>query len=103
VPKCGHKQTVVADKVLSIKDDNYTPMLQPTTMIERPCDKKTALLSDYQKAAEAYANMVSSLVRLVGTAPHSEYEVASQKAEAFCRLTNETRERLERHTAEHGC
>jgi hypothetical protein len=72
-------------------------------MIANSCNVKSALLLEYQQGTETYANMVNSLVHLIGTAPISEYEIASEKAETFRLLTHEIRKRLDSHVAEHGC
>ena len=67
------------------------------------CPTKTALLSDWQTATEAYSKAIAELSRKIGTVPKSEYEKLSRHAEAARRYSLEAKANLEAHARAHGC
>ena len=72
-------------------------------MAGKLCEEKTRLLLEYQSAAEAYAKAVAELVAKMGVTSKVAYEELNRAAEQARYASMDARDRLERHTAEHGC
>jgi hypothetical protein len=69
----------------------------------RDCRLKTDLIVAYQKAATLYAKAVRDLTRSIGAAIESDYETLERAAEKARSLSHDVRDRLNKHTEEHGC
>lgn len=67
------------------------------------CEEKTRLLVAYQTATEKYSTAVSELVKKMGITPKPDYDKLHRLAEQARYESLDARDRLERHTEEHGC
>ena len=72
-------------------------------MNNNPCDVKTKLLAEYQRASAAYSKAVSDLARKVGIMSKIEYETLRVATELAAKRTRQARDHLEMHTYEHQC
>ena len=72
-------------------------------MTKENCEEKTRLLIAYQATREKYSTAVSELAKKMGTTPKLEYDNLHRLAEQARYESLDARDRLERHTAEHGC
>ena len=72
-------------------------------IIKANCEEKTRLLVAYQTATGKYSTAVSDLARKMGTTPQPEYEKLNRLAEEARYESLDARDRLDWHTAEHGC
>lgn len=67
------------------------------------CEEKSQLLRAYSFAASDYSRAVMVLNEHVGIMRKDEYEKLRRFSEKARQLTDDARQALERHTAEHGC
>jgi hypothetical protein len=67
------------------------------------CEEKMRLLVAYQRATDAYSKAVTELVTKMGVTPKAEYDALNSAAEQARYGSMDARDRLERHTADHGC
>jgi ABC-type transporter Mla subunit MlaD len=72
-------------------------------MDQANCEDKLRLLMAYQAATEAYSKAVSELATKIGVTRKAEYDKVNRAAEQARYASMDARDRLERHTAEHGC
>ena len=66
------------------------------------CEEKLRLLVAYQTATEVYSKAVAELVAKIGITPKAEYDALNGAAEQSRYASMDARDRLERHTTEHG-
>jgi hypothetical protein len=69
----------------------------------RQCGERDRLLSEYKAATELYSKAVAELSRRIGISSIDDYRKLHEAAEKACLHSNEARDRLARHTAEHHC
>jgi hypothetical protein len=67
------------------------------------CVEKERLLIHQKKAMDAYVRKASELADAVGLMAHTEFEFLKSTVEATRQFLAETNNRLEAHTAKHGC
>jgi hypothetical protein len=67
------------------------------------CLTKTALISAWQIATEAYSKAVGELSSSIGIIPKAEYEKLSNRTEAARRRAMEAKANLDNHVSHHGC
>ena len=67
------------------------------------CDDKHSLARKYALYTRAYSEAVDKLVAVSSLATRSEWELAWDLTARAQLLCNETLNRLQAHTAEHGC
>lgn len=67
------------------------------------CSERHLLLSDYSKAAEAYAVSVRRFTDLVGLGLSSEVDVVRRTCRSSWDAAERARLALHRHEANHGC
>ena len=72
-------------------------------MPSEPCEEKTRLLLEYQKATEMYSQKVAELAKNIGIIAQAEYKWLTKVSEACRHESADARDRLERHIAQHGC
>jgi len=67
------------------------------------CAEKDRLLLEYRQAADQYAAAVAELSRRIGISSLDDYQKLHQAAESARIRSNDARDRLARHLAEHHC
>src|ERR1041385_4985539 len=67
------------------------------------CAEKVQLLQEYQKATEAYSVAVTDLAEKIGVVPKVEYDRLKKLTEICRHRSSHALDRLDRHTADHGC
>ena len=75
----------------------------PVSMSALQCAEKERLLSEYRAATALYSTAVAELTRMIGITSIDDYRHLHNAAERARLDSNETRERLARHYAEHHC
>ena len=70
-----------------------------------PCNEKTTLLTEYQRASELYSAAVSELSKQMGGRRllPSEYEKLHRATEMTRHASSEVLKRLDRHLSQHSC
>jgi hypothetical protein len=72
-------------------------------MADSPCDRLAEHLSAYQKAAAMFSMTLIALEEARPTVALPEYRRLVTYVDQAQTMMNQTREKLEKHTAEHGC
>jgi hypothetical protein len=67
------------------------------------CQEKERLLIACATAADIYKRGVSDLIAAAGTMAYNEFEFLSRRVAKARLSVRETRVKLDKHTAEHGC
>jgi hypothetical protein len=67
------------------------------------CPQKSKLLSDYELAASSHATSTAEITRNLEALDKLAYAQLFRVAQVCFEVVEGTRERLERHIAEHGC
>src|SRR6516162_3471636 len=67
------------------------------------CDEKNRLVLEYRTTTESYSTAVSELSRRIGVGSLDDQRKLHEAAEAARARSNEARDRLARHIAEHHC
>jgi hypothetical protein len=67
------------------------------------CQEKERLLNACATAADIYNRGVSDLIAAVGAMAHTEFEFLSRRVGRARQSARKSRERLNKHTADHGC
>jgi hypothetical protein len=78
-------------------------VMSSSSSIAEICLEKKLLLLDYQAATETYSRTVLELSNRVGLTSGEEYLELRNISEEAGRVALDARDRLQRHTAEHGC
>jgi hypothetical protein len=71
--------------------------------LPRPCEEKTYLLNEYQRATEAYSAELRELTEKIGIVGKAEYDRLNEATEKARHISADARDRLQRHIAQHGC
>ena len=72
-------------------------------MDQTVCHEKRTLLALYQHATQIYSEAVTDLDQKIGTTSKLEYEALHRVVLEAESSAMTARDRLEAHTAEHGC
>jgi len=67
------------------------------------CAEKDRLMSEYRVATAVYSNAVAELTRRIGISSCDDYRKLHETTEKARLHSNEARERLARHFADHHC
>jgi hypothetical protein len=67
------------------------------------CESKIALLANYDKAAQVYAEMVAELYRQVGVVNPSEFKKLYERMKMARKNAAATMLAFENHLTDHGC
>jgi hypothetical protein len=67
------------------------------------CDERNRLLIEYRTATERYSTAVAELSRRIGTSSLDDYLRLHEAAETTRACSNEARDRIAHHIAEHHC
>ena len=67
------------------------------------CDERNRLLSEYRAATERYSAAVAELTHRIGISSIDDYQKLHAAAEAALASSNEARDRVAHHLAEHHC
>jgi hypothetical protein len=68
-----------------------------------PCPQKRKLLHDYELAARSLAASIAEITRRLDALDKSKYEHLFRTSQVCYEVVEGTRQRLERHIADHGC
>jgi len=68
-----------------------------------PCEERRILLSDYSKAARAYADSVGKMTDLAGLGLRPEFDLLRRTCRTAWEASERARLALYRHEANHGC
>ena len=107
-PKCGDSQSVEGDKIVSVTEDIPDASLAFDSMHGSEssvahCNEKEGLMLAHRKAFDIYLQKVSELAERAGLLAHAEFEFLYKRVQIARQLFLETRQRLNQHTAQHGC
>ena len=107
-PKCGESQTVQGDKVVSVAEDISEAsaafeLIHGSESSISPCNEKEGLMVAHNKAFDMYLETVSELAKAAGLIAHAEFDFLYNRVQIARQSFVETRERLNQHTAQHGC
>jgi len=106
-PNCGDSQTVEGDKIVSVTEDISDVSPAFDSMHGRssisPCNEKEGLAVAHSRAFDMYLQTVSELAERAGLLAHAEFEFLYKRVQIARQFSLETRERLNQHTAQHGC
>jgi hypothetical protein len=72
-------------------------------MSARQCAEKDQLLLEYRRATDLYSTAIAELSHRIGISSRGDYRKLRQAAEAARMHSNEARDRLTYHIAEHHC
>jgi hypothetical protein len=70
---------------------------------DQPCATKARLLREYQETTQIYAGAVSEFDKRLPDAALEVYSELNRMVDAARRLSEDARDRLARHIAEHHC
>jgi hypothetical protein len=107
-PNCGDSQTVEGDKIISVTQDisdgspAFSSKHDSESSVSR-CNEKEGLMVVHNKAFDIYLQTVSELAETAGLMAHAEFEFLYNRVQIARQFFVETRERLNQHTAQHGC
>jgi hypothetical protein len=76
---------------------------QATEQAREICATKDSLLRKYHYATGDYSRAMEVLDVKLGTLKKLDYQTIRQAAEDYRKLSDEARDELDRHMAEHGC
>ncbi len=107
-PNCGDSQTVEGDKIISVTEDisDASPAIKPmhrSGSSASGCNDREGLMVAHNKAFDMYLQTVSELAERAGLLAHAEFEFLYKRVQIARQLFLETRQRLNQHTAHHGC
>ena len=107
-PKCGDSQSVEGDKIVSVTEDIPDASLAFDSMHGSEssvahCNEKEGLMLAHRKAFDIYLQKVSELAEAAGLVTHNKSELLYNRVQIARQLFVEARERLNQHTAQHGC
>jgi hypothetical protein len=97
-PSCGHRHPIRADKIISVTED-----MSEGSPAAVPCAEKDRLLVAQNNAFNIYMHEASELAEAVGRMAHADFEFLANRVSAASQFWLETRQRLNQHTAQHGC
>src|SRR5262249_41063328 len=97
-PKCRAPHAVHADKIISVTEETFER--RPAAA---PCEEKERLLVAKNKAFDLYTRRASELAGAATTIAHAEFEFLANRVSAAKQFWLDTRQRLNEHTAKHGC
>jgi hypothetical protein len=97
-PSCGHRHPIHADKIISVTED-----MSEGSPPAVPCAEKDRLLVAQNNAFNIYMHEASELAEAVGRMAHADFEFLANRVSAASQFWLETRQRLNQHTAQHGC
>jgi hypothetical protein len=67
------------------------------------CAERDRLLSEYRRATTLYSSAVAELSRMIGISSIDDYRKLHDAAETARLRSNEARDRVTRHLADHDC
>ena len=103
-PSCGRRHPIHADKIISVTED-----MSEGSPAAVPCAEKDRLLVAQNNAFNIYMHEASDLAEAValgkaaGRMAQAEFKFLANKVSAARQFWLETRQRLNQHTAQHGC
>jgi hypothetical protein len=97
-PSCGHRHPIHADKIISVMED--IAEVSPAAV---SCAEKDPLLVAQNNAFNIYTHEASELAEAVGRMAHADFAFLANRVSAARQFWLETRQRLNQHTAQHGC
>jgi len=98
-PGCGETQAIRAARIITVTED--TSDRSSSFLI--PCEEKARLSAEHKKAFDIYRRGALEVAKAVATMSHAEFEFLANKVNTARQCWLETRERLNVHTAKHGC
>ena len=106
-PKCGDSQTVQGDKIVSVTEDisDASPAFDSMhgSGSVSHCNEKEGLMAVHKKAVDIYLQTVSEMAKAAGLMAHTEFEFLYNRVQIARQFWLDTRQRLNQHTAQHGC
>ena len=97
-PSCGRRHPIHADKIISVTED-----MSEGSPAAVPCAEKDRLLVAQNNAFNIYTHETSELAEAVERMAHADFEFLANRVSAARQFWLETRQRLNQHTAKHGC